>query len=222
MITNLTVKDLVEYEDYIASLFNNKLIKAPIHLQDGQEQQLIEVFNEVKEDDWIFMSWRSHGQNLLKGRNKDELTKEILAGHSISLCNKEHKIFSSAIVAGNLAIALGLSIDIKRKNQNNKVWCWLGEQTSFNGLFSECINYAINWDLPITYIIENNSRSVKTESYKILNTNRLPFEPVETIGKTIEERLQDKTVYKISPYLYYYYYKMEKWEHAGTKVRVQF
>ena len=111
-------KDLVNFEKEIADLFNNKKIRAPIHLYSGNEEFLINFFKKINKNDWIFCSWRSHYQCLLKGVPKDELKKEILNGKSISLCFPKYKIYSSAIVGGNLPTAVGVALSLKRKKSN--------------------------------------------------------------------------------------------------------
>ena len=88
------------FEADIANLFNIGEIRAPIHLSDGNEIQMIEIFQEIKDDDWVFCSWRSHYQCLLKGVPASRVQAEILAGRSISLCFPDFKIYSSAIVGG--------------------------------------------------------------------------------------------------------------------------
>ena len=107
MITNLTAKDLINFEDRVADAFNSGLIRAPVHIYHGNENQMIEVFGDVKEQDWIMCSWRSHYQCLLKGVPEDVLYRDILAGRSISLCYPKEQIFSSAIVGGSISIATG-------------------------------------------------------------------------------------------------------------------
>ena len=76
--------DLIQFEDEIAKLFNAGKIRAPIHLYHGNENQLIKVFKKIKKNDWVFCSWRSHYQCLLKGVPKNDIKKEILEGRSIS------------------------------------------------------------------------------------------------------------------------------------------
>ena len=53
MLTELTKEDLIEFENEMAECFNNALIKAPVHLYHGNEEQMIDVFkkqNIGKED----------------------------------------------------------------------------------------------------------------------------------------------------------------------------
>ena len=44
---NYTPQELVAFETDIAECFNNAQIKAPIHLYDGNEQYLIDIFNYI-------------------------------------------------------------------------------------------------------------------------------------------------------------------------------
>ncbi len=110
---------LVKFEDEIAQLFNAGKIKAPIHLYHGNEDKIINIFKKIKKEDWVFCSWRSHYQCLLKGVPEEKIKNEILEGRSISLCFPEYNIYSSGIVGGSIPIAVGLAISIKRSNSNN-------------------------------------------------------------------------------------------------------
>ena len=80
MLTNLTKEDLIQFEDEIADCFNNAEIRAPVHLYHGNEDQIIEIFTKqnIKDEDWVLCSWRSHYQCLLKGVPKLQLKKAIL------------------------------------------------------------------------------------------------------------------------------------------------
>ncbi len=67
MMGQLGVEDLLAFEESVASAFNRGEILAPVHLYHGNEAQMIELFQDIKNEDWIFCSWRSHYQCLLKG-----------------------------------------------------------------------------------------------------------------------------------------------------------
>ena len=198
----LTKEQLVAFETDIANCFNNAMIKAPIHLYDGNEEQMIDIFKCVEPKDWVFCSWRSHYQCLLKGVPQEQLKKDILAGKSITLCYPEYNIYSSAIVTGNIPIATGAALDIKRKGGTNHVWCFVGDMTSETGTFFENWKYAVNHDLPITFVIENNGKSVCNETSKVWNSDELYFA---------------KETRKI---IYYEY--QTKYPHAGAGQRIQF
>ena len=194
---------LIQFENNIAELFNNAKIKAPIHLYSNNEDNLIKIFKKIKKNDWVFCSWRSHYQCLLKGVPPKILKKEILEGKSISLCFPEYKIYSSAIVGGVLPIAVGMALSLKRKKSRNKVYCFMGEMTSETGIAHECIKYSRNFNLPIHFIIEDNEKSVCTDTRKTWMQKKLSYEGVN-----------DK-------FVTFYSYK-SKWPHAGAGKRIQF
>jgi TPP-dependent pyruvate/acetoin dehydrogenase alpha subunit len=75
-------------------------------------------------------------------------------------CSPEHHFYSSSIVAGCVAIAAGVALALKMKGSAQKVYCFVGDAATDMGWFTEAIRYALSNDLPITYIIENNNRSV--------------------------------------------------------------
>ena len=197
-------KELISFEDDIAKIFNAGKIKAPVHLYKGNENEIIEIFKKIKKNDWVFCSWRSHYQCLLKGVPPKEIKDEIIAGRSISLCFPKYKIFSSAIVGGVLPIAVGAAMSIKyKKEKNSKVFCFMGEMTAETGIAYECIKYSRNFKLPIHFIVEDNEKSVCTDTRDVWNQNKLTYEN------------------KNDEYVTYYKYKTP-YPHAGAGVRVQF
>ena len=195
--------DLIKFENDIAAIFNSGKIRAPIHLYSGNEKVLIKFFKKIKKNDWVFCSWRSHYQCLLKGVPPKILKKEILEGKSISLCFPEYKIYSSAIVGGVLPIAVGMALSLKRKKSRNKVYCFMGEMTSETGIAHETIKYSRNKKLPIHFIVEDNRKSVCTDTRKTWSQRKLTY-----------EKSSDK-------YVTYYKYNL-KYPHAGAGKRVQF
>ena len=142
-------EELIQFEEEIAELFNNGKIRSPIHLYYGNEDSIIEIFRQVRKQDWVFCSWRSHYQCLLKGVSPAMLKKEILAGRSISLCFPKERIYSSAMVGGNLPIAVGTALGIQRQGEDSKVYCFMGEMTAETGIAHECIKYSQQHKLPI-------------------------------------------------------------------------
>ena len=195
--------ELIEFENRVCDLFNEGLIRAPIHLYSGNEDKMIDIFQNVKKEDWCFCTWRSHYQCLLKGVNPEVLIKDILNGKSIALSYTSHNIYSSAIVTGIIPIAVGVAMDIKMKKGENHVWCFVGDMTSETGSFYENYKYSINMDLPITFVIENNFKSVCTDTLKTWGQKE----------STYSKQVYDKIIY--------YEYE-NKYPHAGSGKRIQF
>ena len=194
---------LIKFEDEIAELFNSGKIKAPVHLYHSNEDQIIKVFEKIKQNDWVFCTWRSHYQCLLKGVPEKEIKQEIISGKSISLCFPKYNIYSSAMVGGSIPIAVGTAMSLKRKKSKNKVFCFIGDMTSQTGIAHENIKYSMNKKLPIHFVIEDNKKSVCTDTRKTWSQKKLTFEKIS------------------NKYVTFYKYKL-KYPHAGAGKRVQF
>lgn len=154
--------DLIEFEKRIASIYNQGRIRGPIHLTGGNEEQLIDIFQYISRNDWVYCSWRNHLHALLHGVSKNKVEEFILEGKSMSISCKKRNFMSSSIVAGIIPIALGTALSIQRKKEKKHVWCFVGDMTSETGTFHECQKYALNFKLPISFIIENNNLSTYT------------------------------------------------------------
>ncbi len=79
----------------------------------------------------------------------------------------------------------------------------MGEMTSETGITHECIKYSINKKLPIHFVIEDNEKSVCTDTRKSWSMKKLSYEN------------------KKNKYITYYKYFL-KYPHAGTEKRIQF
>ena len=159
-------KKLIDFELRVKKAYEDGKIKAPVHLSGNNEDQLIEIFKKINKDDWVFTSWRNHYHALLHGIDEEELFSLILEGRSMSINSKDHRFYSSSIVAGSIPIALGTALSIKLKNENNKVWCFIGDMTFETGCFHECYKYSRNFNLPLEFVIEDNNMSTNTPTDK--------------------------------------------------------
>jgi len=227
---DITKEQLINFEKEIIEIFESGKIKAPVHLSGNNEDALIEIFQYVDPNDWVFSTWRSHYHGLLHGIPFKWMKEEILAGRSITLCNPEYKFYTSAIVGGIIpqavGVALGLKLEqeeIKKKlwqnefnkaqfevdcmpdkeqrekqekeiseihqKMNEKVWCFIGDMAYKTGIFHEAYNYAINNDLPIQFVVEDNGLSTNTptlESWGIKNEEKNnEYNVVENIKEKI-------------------------------------
>lgn len=167
-----TPEKLIRFENRIVEHWEAGKIRGPIHLSNGNEEQLIEIFKRVSETDWVFSTWRSHYHWLLKGISADYAEALILDGKSITLCDIDDKFYASAIVGGTLSVALGVAMGIKQKGSDEKVFVFVGDMSFESGIFYEVHKYARNFDLPIVFIVEDNAVSTYTPTEATWNTKR--------------------------------------------------
>lgn len=152
----MNAADLIAFEADIAHEFDAGKIAAPVHLSGGNEQQLIDIFRDVRPEDYVFSTWRSHYHALLKGIPPAEVKRQIMAGRSMFISSVEHRFLSSAMVGGMLPIACGLA------SQGERVWCFVGDMAGSIGAFNDAMNYAIGHNLPVRFVIEDNGLSTNT------------------------------------------------------------
>jgi len=158
----MTAAELKAFETGIADTFKAKGIRCPIHLSGGNERELIHIFKDIAPWDYVFSTHRNHYHYLLHTGDADGLRDKILAGDSMHTCSPKHNFYSSSIVAGCVAIACGVALALKMRGSLKKVWCFIGDGATDEGWFYEATRYALSNDLPITYIVEDNDRSVCT------------------------------------------------------------
>ena len=205
-------ESLKKFETEIANTYETGVIKAPVHLRDGNENKLIEIFENIKKDDYVFSTWASHHHALLKGVPRERVVKDILEGRSITLNYPDHNFYSSAIVGGVAPIALGVAKAIK-KGETRRVYCFVGDMGFQTGIVNECGRYSIGHDLPITWVIEDNKKSVGTDTEAVCGilTRDLYENMINLMGK-----------YDCKNVRLIYYSYTNSYPHSGTGVFVEF
>ena len=159
-------QDIETFEKEIADIFATGVIRAPVHLRAGREDELINIFrkNNIGPDDYVFGFWDSHELALLKGVPREELKKAILDGKSISLCFPKHKVLCSGIVGSLMGVAAGTAWSLKNQNKKGRVFLFCGDMSAETGIFHEAVKYVYNFDLPATFIVCDNGVSVMTDT----------------------------------------------------------
>jgi pyruvate dehydrogenase E1 component alpha subunit len=167
-----TEQKLIRFEQTIVDIWEAGKIKGPVHLSNGNEGSLIEIFKRIKETDWVFSTWRSHYHWVLKGLSADYATEIIKEGKSITMCEHEERFYASAIVGGTLPIALGVASAIKKDGGDDKVWVFVGDMSFESGIFYEVHKYARNFNLPLYFVVEDNGVSTYTPTDATWNIKR--------------------------------------------------
>ena len=216
-VQKMNKAQLKGFELLIKSMWERGEIRCPVHLCGGNEQELMELFEEYKDDDYIFSTHRNHYHYLLAGGSPDNLLLEIRqdpkgpsGGRSGSMCTTDpvRSFFSSAIVGGMCAIAVGVALALKEKDDKRKVWCFVGDGGVDGGHFWEALQYAEGWDLPIVFVVEDNDRSTCTSTVA-----RLGYKSMRDSVRYWAKEMSSKVVW--------YTYKPE-YPHCGSGVYVQF
>lgn len=159
-----TEQELIAFENRIGDLYLDNKLPFLFHLSGGNEKELISIFENINEGDYVISNHRSHYHALLHGIPPEVIEDRILNGRSMFIYDRNRNFFCSAIIGGTPAIAAGIAWALKRKGSKQKVWCFVGDGTEDNGHLYEAIRYVDGWDLPCTFVIENNDRSVEASN----------------------------------------------------------
>ncbi len=100
----------------------------------------------------LFLQWQGSKAGYSKGRER-----------SFHFGSKEHYICGMISHLGpQLAIADGVALAYKLKNENKVSLAFTGDGGTSEGDFHEALNVAAVWDLPVIFVIENNGYGLST------------------------------------------------------------
>lgn len=100
----------------------------------------------------LFKQWQGNKDGYSKGRER-----------SFHFGNREHHICGMISHLGpQLAIADGVALAHKLKNENKVSLAFSGDGGTSEGDFHEALNTAAVWDLPVIFVIENNGYGLST------------------------------------------------------------
>ncbi len=152
--------------------YNQGVMGGFLHLCNGQESVAVGTASLMNGNDEIITAYRDHGHSLAVGMGMNECMAELFGkgtgcskgkGGSMHFCAPDkHYWGGHGIVAGQTPLGLGLAFALKYKGISGCAVCFLGDGAVNQGVFSECLNIAALWNLPIVYVIENNGYSMGT------------------------------------------------------------
>ena len=164
-------------EESLGKLVSSGEIKTPCHLYIGQEAVATGVCLNLKKDDYVFSTHRSHGHYLAKGGNLKKLMAEIYGkitgcsrgrGGSMHIASPEVGLpGSSAIVGGTIPLAVGTALGFSLQREKNVSVTFFGDGATNEGVLYESLNFASLRRLPVIFICENNFYSTHIYISKI-------------------------------------------------------
>jgi len=138
----------------------------PVHLYTGQEAVATGVCANLRKDDYVFSTHRSHGHYIAKGGDIKTLMAELYGrvtgcskgrGGSMHLASPDVGLLgSSAIVAGTIPLAVGTALAFSLQEQDAVSVAFFGDGAANEGVFYESLNFASLKKLPVIFVCDNN------------------------------------------------------------------
>jgi len=157
-------------EECIAERYKEQKMRCPVHLSIGQEAIAVGVCEQLTDYDYAVSGHRAHAHYLAKGGSLNKMMAEIYGkvdgcclgrGGSMHLVDLERGFLGSTpIVGGSIPIGVGAAFGASLKNEKRVTAIFLGEGSTEEGVFAECLNFAMLKKLSILFVCENNLYSV--------------------------------------------------------------
>lgn len=154
------------FEKRVNELFVRGLIPGTIHLSHGQEAAEVGTCLALREDDFVTLTHRGHGQALAKGVDPGRLMAEIIGrstgtsggrGGSLHVGDPAVGALTGiAIVGSSSPIATGLAFAERYTDGDRVVVNFHGDGAVNKGEWHEALNLAATWSLPVIFVCENN------------------------------------------------------------------
>jgi pyruvate dehydrogenase E1 component alpha subunit len=150
---------LIEHAELVVGVF---------HVSIGMEATAAALALTRGPDDLVMLNHRNHGALQALGSDPEAMFREILGrdggrqrgrGGSLHLCDPEHGVpYTSAMVAGGAALAVGMALARKRLRRPGIVFAFFGDGAMNEGAMHESLNLSSLWQLPVLFVCESNAR----------------------------------------------------------------
>jgi pyruvate dehydrogenase E1 component alpha subunit len=160
------------FEEKTAEMYQRAKIGGYCHLNLGEEATCVGLCAAMRPTDYLFTNYREHGYAIAKGIEAGRVMAELFGreggvsrgrGGSMHLFDAEKRLMGGyAIVGGQLPLATGAALAIRRKGEDDAVVCQMGDATTNIGAFHESLNLAALWKLPVVYVVVNNGFGMGT------------------------------------------------------------
>lgn len=163
-------------EEEIVRIYPTDKIKSPVHLSIGQEAIAAGVCENLRPQDIVFCSYRSHAAYLAKGGDLKGMIAELYGkatgvakgkGGSMHLIDAPRGVMgASAVVGTTIPHAVGYAYAVKLQRKDTVVVSFFGDGATDEGVFYESLNFAALKKLPVIFICENNSYAIHTHQLR--------------------------------------------------------
>jgi len=149
-----------------------------VHLSVGQEAVAVGVCAHLDDSDFITSTHRAHGHFLAKGGSPEALIAEV-HGKSSGACSglggsmhvadfARGMLGANAIVGGGIGLAAGAALAAQNAGKSQVAVGFLGDGATSEGIFSEVLNIAALWKLPLVLVCESNEYSGITATANVV------------------------------------------------------
>lgn len=168
-----------KFEEKCGQLYIQQKFGGFCHLYIGQEAILSGMMEAIKPTDRVITAYRDHAHPLVMGSDPKKVMAELYGkrtglskgkGGSMHMFDKERNLFGGhGIVGGQIGLGAGIAFADKYRDEDHVTVCYMGDGAARQGILHETFNMAMNWKLPVIFIIENNQYAMGTSVERTTN-----------------------------------------------------
>ena len=168
-----------KFEEKCGQLYIQQKFGGFCHLYIGQEAILSGMMEAIKPTDKVITAYRDHAHPLVMGSDPKKVMAELYGkrtglskgkGGSMHMFDKERNLFGGhGIVGGQIGLGAGIAFADKYRDEDHVTVCFMGDGAARQGILHETFNMAMNWKLPVIFIIENNQYAMGTSVERTTN-----------------------------------------------------
>ena len=133
----------------------------------GQEAIHIAAGMNMKEEDWLVPAFRELGVMLSRGVTMKEIFLYYNGNEQGSNFANAKKVLPIAISIGTqYQHAVGIGYSIKYQKKDDVVFPFIGDGGTSTGDFSEALNFASVWNVPVVFTVQNNQYAISVPVQK--------------------------------------------------------
>ena len=168
------------FEDKCRSLYLKQKIRGFLHLYNGQEA-IPAGFTHAMDmsKDSMITAYRCHVHPMAMGVDPKRILAELCGkatgtsqglGGSMHIFSKEHRFYGGhGIVGGQIPLGAGIAFADKYFDRKAVNICFFGDGAARQGSLHETFNMAMNWKLPVVFVVENNNYAMGTSVKRTAN-----------------------------------------------------
>jgi pyruvate dehydrogenase E1 component alpha subunit len=172
-----------KFEEKAGQLYGQQKIRGFCHLYIGQEACAAGAITALDKDDKWITAYRDHAHPLGLGTDPGAVMAELYGkatgttkgkGGSMHIFDKERGFMGGhGIVGAQVPMGLGIGFAEKYNGTDNVALVSMGDGAVRQGMLHETFNMAMNWKLPVVFIIENNNYAMGTSVERTTNVHDL-------------------------------------------------
>jgi 2-oxoisovalerate dehydrogenase E1 component len=169
-----TMVRIRRFDEKVAELFQQGIVKGTAHSYVGQEAVATGACATLRADDYIVSNHRGHGHTIAKGGRMDRMMAELMGrvdgycrglGGSMHIAALDMNILGcNGIVAAGVPIGAGAALAAKLRGTDRVAITFFGDGGANQGVVHEAMNLAAVWKLPFIFLCENNKYALSTDT----------------------------------------------------------